>query len=132
MIRETLLDKAKKDIAAAEALYRQPEADELFLDAVSYHIQQAVEKALKYQMEESGIHYDYEHDIQNLIDTALAGDKNIIVTDYIKENTDMLTNWESKTRYITGYRVVKERVDIAIKEARKFVDLVSQSVDEML
>ena len=130
MIRETLLDKAKKDIAVAEALYRQPEVDELFLDAISYHIQQAVEKALKYQMEESGIHYDYEHDIQNLIDAALDGDENIIVTDYIKDNTDMLTNWESKTRYITGYRVVKNRVDAAIKEARRFVDLVSQSANE--
>jgi len=71
--------------------------DETFLDQAGYHLQQSVEKALKYQIALLGEQYPYEHDIGLLID--MCDDLSVNYHNWIKDSHDVLTRYGTKTRY---------------------------------
>jgi len=55
-----LLKRARSDIQIAKTLLSpvgNPASDEMITDQAAYHIQQGIEKALKYQTEISGVPY---------------------------------------------------------------------------
>ena len=65
-----LLKRARSDIQIAKTLMSpagNPTNDEMITDQAAYHIQQGIEKALKYQTEISGVPYKKIH---NLMDKA--------------------------------------------------------------
>ena len=121
---ETLLDKAFQNLAVATNTYNTMCHDEVYLKYVGYHLQQAVELSLKYLLEENGIEYIKTHDITQLLFSIKDAKLNVEIPEYIKEHADMFTIWESKTRYITNYRLEKEKVGRAINEVTYFVELL--------
>jgi HEPN domain-containing protein len=64
-LAESLLRKANEDLYAATCLSKAPEAS---LWTVGFHVQQAVEKALKAVLMDRGIRYPFTHDIKALIE----------------------------------------------------------------
>ena len=51
MKKYDLLDRAKKDLYSCKLHLQHYTGDELELDIVAYHLQQAVEKTMKFQLD---------------------------------------------------------------------------------
>ena len=85
---ETLLDKAKQNY-------------------VGYHLHQAVEIAIKYELSIHAVPYQKIHDITQLIQLANQNGVDLDLPEYIDEHSEMFTLWESRTRYIINYRLEK-------------------------
>lgn len=66
------VDKAEADFSAA-LLLRQSRK-RFSRDVVCFHLQQCVEKYLKARLEEAGIGFPKTHDLERLLDLALAAD----------------------------------------------------------
>src|SRR5205814_6425866 len=69
MAREWV-DKAEADYAAALLLRRSRKKHSR--DIVCFHLQQCVEKYLKARLEEAGTAYPKTHDLERLLDLAVA------------------------------------------------------------
>lgn len=69
----------------------------------AYHIQQASEKLIKYQiyqnMKQPGNREMYTHDIGKLLRYVKTNNISIIIPDYITQNEDTITAWEAGSRY---------------------------------
>lgn len=91
--------RAYLDCRAAENLLKIPENDEAYMNAVAYHLQQAVEKALKAFLECAGVTVPNTHDIDKLVRMSRDNGSQAVVTEWVKEKADMLTRWETDTRY---------------------------------
>jgi HEPN domain-containing protein len=64
------VDKAEADFAAALLLRRSRKKHSR--DIVCFHLQQCVEKYLKARLEEAGIAFPKTHDLERLLDLAVA------------------------------------------------------------
>jgi HEPN domain-containing protein len=82
----------------------------------AYHLQQAAEKIIKLQVYNSGVEYDnrslYTHNIKTLILYAESLDIGLIVPDYIRKNSSVISDWEAGSRYDVGFSI---RIDILKK-----------------
>lgn len=120
---ETLFDKAKQNLNCAITLYNSNLIeDEAYLNYVGYHLQQAVELAIKYQIEMNGVEYSKTHDIEQLIQLAQSRNADLYVSDYIYDKAEMFSSWEAKTRYIMNYKLERKKVSTAIIEVNKYID----------
>ena len=100
---ETLLDKAKQNY-------------------VGYHLHQAVEIAIKYELSIHAVPYQKIHDITQLIQLANQNGVDLDLPEYIDEHSQMFTLWESRTRYIINYRLEKRKIERALEEVGKMLD----------
>ncbi len=104
---ETLLDIARRNLWAAEILYKNLTDDDGELNLIAYHLQQAVELALKHHLELNGVDYPHSHDIGDLL--AMTGEDEF---PELLPWSGTITYMESKTRYLKNYRtslrIVKE------------------------
>lgn len=116
----TYLDIAKENCEVAEKIVQSFD-DENMLNYAAYHLQQAVELSMKYALLLNGIDFPKVHSINQLISYFLNYGLNEYVNEYIDEHSDMLTNWESCTRYIVNYFVEKRKIDKAIPEIKKYI-----------
>ncbi len=95
-----LLNRAEADIAIARLLLSpagNPTNDEMITDQAAYHVQQAIEKALKYQTEMMGIPYKKTH---NLIGLIVELERNgFKVSDKLKNKAYIISDWEASSRY---------------------------------
>ena len=123
----TLLDKAYENLSAAKILLRQNSGDDLYCNIVAYLLQQAIELSIKYQFEQEGIKYPHEHDITILLQWGRKHGISAYVTGYIEDFSDMISNWESKTRYITNYLVELCRIQKALPEIEKSLDMCKEN-----
>lgn len=120
---ETLFDKAIQNLNCAKIIYNSDLIeDEAYLNYVGYHLQQAVELAIKNELELNGIEYNKTHDIEQLIELANEYDIDLKITNYIDDKAEMFSSWEAKTRYIKNYKLEKRKVSRAIVEVEKFID----------
>ena len=83
--------RAFLDYRAAENLLKEPENDEAYMNAVAYHLQQAVEKTLKAFLECVGVTVPNTHDIDKLARMTRDNGSAAVLTEWIIEKTDMLT-----------------------------------------
>ena len=127
---DTLFDRAAANYNAAKAIRDIPDRDELYLNLAGYHLQQAVELTIKYLLENEGVEYPYTHDIDQLIRLANENHVELFTGGYIDEHSEMLSQWEAKTRYIRGYFVEERKINTAMAEIRKYLECVKEHIRE--
>ena len=111
-----LLKRARTGIEIAKILMSpagNPTNDEMITDQAAYHIQQGIEKALKYQTEISGLPYKKIHNLTGLIiDVENAG---FAVSNELKAMAFQISDWEASSRYNDDFTVVKGDLEKAIR-----------------
>ena len=124
---DSWLDIAERDLTLAEDImnYRYL-TDDWYISQAAYHIQQAVEKIIKYQMEQRGIEYKKTHLIGQLIEQIEESNQadKIIVPEYFDDNSEMISSWEAQTRYPGGLKTKLNKVNNAIKETKEYIEQV--------
>jgi len=104
-------------IAAKQAIdYYDENGVKDIKNVAAYHLQQASEKLIKYQIYESGVSVSnsqiYTHNIERLI---VYGDSFGIpfdVPQYIREKSLTITDWEAGSRYDVSFSI---RIDVLKK-----------------
>ena len=81
-------------------------------NVAAYHLQQAAEKLLKYQIYSNKNDVNnkqmYTHDLSKLKEYAEMEGIELIVPDYVDEHLNLITDWEAGSRYDIGFSI---RVD---------------------
>lgn len=116
----TYLDIAKENLLLAKNIYETFD-DEVMLNYAGYHLQQAVELTLKYILFINGIDFPKVHSINQLVSIFEENDLFDLIPQYIDDNSDMITNWESQTRYILNYQIARRKIDKAFPEIEKLI-----------
>lgn len=112
----SLLVRAKTDIDIAKLLLSDegnPTHDEMITDQAAYHAQQALEKALKYEIEIKGVEYKKVHNLVALIDQVEQ--TGFQVSDELKSKAYLISDWEASSRYKDDFSAVKKDIMDAIR-----------------
>jgi HEPN domain-containing protein len=108
---EISLGIIKADIISARSAmdYFLEKGNKDIKNIAAYHLQQAAEKLIKYQIYENAISVDnakiYTHNIEALILYAETLGIGIIIPKLIKDNSLVITKWEAGSRYGLGISV---------------------------
>lgn len=121
---ETLLDIAKRNLKAADAIARELPSDDGLINNIGCNLQQAIELGLKHVLETSGIPYPFTHDIDDL--TNLLPDDCKEMFSEIHQNAGNITKLEAKTRYTKGFRAALETVRTASRLAHQMVENIAE------
>lgn len=125
-----LFKSAYMDYQAAVKLYKEPFSDEMFLNISAYHLQQCVEKILKGALECVGVTVPNTHRITKLLQMITHNGANLIVTDWIDDHAEMLSEWEAESHYNMDFVVEKRKLDRAVTEIGNF--LKTNGIDKQL
>lgn len=129
---QTLYDKAASNLRLARLTFDNRGDDDALLNYVGYHLQQAVELALKYLLEQSGVEYPKTHDIDQLTRLAREAEVDLYLTDYLEDHAEMLSQWEAKARYVIGYSIEAHKVERALGEVDAYLaDVAARERAEM-
>lgn len=119
---KNLFDKALTNFDCAKIIRNSiNNEDEEMINLVGYHLQQALELAIKFTLEMNGVEYPTTHRIEDLIKIAKNNNVDLHINEYIKEHDALLTSWEANTRYIIGYLIELEKIDRAIPEIESYL-----------
>lgn len=118
-----LFRSAKMDYDTAMMIWRSPYNDEMILNNAAYHLQQTVEKILKGALECVGVTVPNTHKISKLVKMISDHGANLMVTDWIDDHSEMLSEWEAQTRYDMDFLVEKRKLDTAMKEIQMFLEI---------
>ena len=95
-----------------------------------YHLQQAAEKLIKYQIYESGIKVDnakmYRHSLDLLITYASSLGIMLIVPKWVAEKTDIITKWEAEGRYDLHFVVRIDTLKRAYQEIQQWFEEIKK------
>ena len=111
-------------------LYKKPFHDEMFLNIAAYHLQQCTEKVIKGALECVGVTVLNTHRIAKLLQMVSNNGANLIVTDWIDDHAEMLSEWEAESRYNMDFVVERRKLDRAISEIGIFLN--ENGIDEKL
>ena len=123
------LDLAKADISVAKILLEpknNPTNDEMITDAAAYHVQQGIEKLLKYILHDlNGIDDSSKsfrtHSITSLI-SKVEDETNVKVPDELKMVSELLTSWESESRYGGDISATEKQIKNCINIFEEFIE----------
>lgn len=94
----------------------------------AYHLQQAAEKLIKIQirseLNNSNNATIYTHNIEKLLAYSERMNMSINVPAYIKENSLILTAWESSSRYEVGFRIRIDMLKRALSEIESWYKIL--------
>ena len=99
----SLYSRAISDYKAGKILINHIEIDDNIVDIVGYHLQQSVEKLLKFQIELNGEDFPFTHEIGVLAD--LVED----VPEWIVNYSETLTKYGVRTRY-SSLRIASKKL----------------------
>ena len=128
-MEKNLLERSREDLDVAELLWKTQTDDEIFLNTIGYHLQQSVEKLLKWRLEEEGIPFPRTHDIDILVNEFQVKETDWQPPEWLEAMADTITNWESRSRYPSSYLM---RVDKIRKVIPKIENLLSEAEDNGL
>ena len=115
-----LFRSARMDLVTAKTLWKTTWDDEMMLNNAAYHLQQAVEKVLKGALECIGVTVPNTHKITKLLSMITNHGANLVMTEWIDDHSEMLSEWEAETRYNMDFIVEKRKLDKAIEEIDLF------------
>lgn len=116
-----LFRSAKMDYETAVMIWKSPYNDEMILNNAAYHLQQAVEKILKGALECVGVTVPNTHKISKLIKMISDHGANLVLTEWIDDHSEMLSEWETEARYDMDFLVEKRKLDAAVGEIQSFL-----------
>lgn len=123
-MNETLLDRAYSNYNHAQMLVNLKTDDEFTMNLVGYLLQQAAELSLKHFLETNGINYPRTHRIEELL---------AIVPDGYQDNfedvayfAEVITAWESKTRYIKNYFLEEKTIRKIMPLIKRMLDIIKE------
>lgn len=128
MIANTYYDKALSNFKSAKLIFVIAKDDEEQLNQIGYHLQQALELAIKHILAVNGEPIQKTHDIDQLITYAKERKIELYLTEYLKEKADVITLWETKTRYVMGFSIEVERIKKTIEELDKYFLILSKKL----
>ena len=111
-----LFRSARLDYETAKKLWETTWDDEMILNNAAYHLQQAVKKVLKGALECVGVSVPNAHIITKLLSMIRDNGANLVITDWIDDHSEMLSEWEAETRYNMDFMVEKRKLDRAMEE----------------
>lgn len=111
-----LFRSARLDYETAKKLWETTWDDEMILNNAAYHLQQAVEKVLKGAVECVGVTVPNTHKITKLLSMIRDNGANLVITDWIDDHSEMLSEWEAEARYNMDFIVEKRKLDRAMEE----------------
>lgn len=130
MLANTYYEKALSNLKTAKIIYKMAANDDEQLNIVGYHIQQSIELAIKHILALHGIAFQKTHDLDQLIVLAKNNGVELFLPEYLKEKADVISLWETKTRYVIGFRVEQGRIEKALTELEKYFGTLS-SINEL-
>ena len=101
----------KADIIAAKQAIDFFESKKIkdIKNIAAYHLQQAAEKLIKYQiykvLNDSDNRKMYTHDLSKLREYADSEGISLIVPEYIDDHLNSITDWEAGSRYNIGFSI---------------------------
>lgn len=125
MIANSYYEKALANFRTAKILFAAASGDEEQLNAIGYHLQQSLELAIKHILATNGAPVQKTHDIDQLIAFANSNNIELYLTPYLKDKSDIITLWETKTRYVMGFFVEVSRIQNTIEEMDKYFGVLS-------
>ncbi len=126
----TLYDKAAANLRSAHVVFGHADGDEEQLNVAGYHLQQAMEFALKYLLEQNGIEYPRTHDIDQLIRMGNEAGIGLWLPEYLEEHAEMFSQWEARSRYVLGYAIEARKIERALKSIDDYLAVVAQAMTE--
>ena len=117
MMKVDMLQRAYMDIQAAKAISVYEFSDELQYDVLAYHVQQSIEKLMKYELESNGIEYPFDHRVNILYE--LMENNNLNPPEWIWVNRVTLNDYATRTRY----------GDDLIATKKEALDLLAHSIE---
>lgn len=121
---ETLLDVAEANYKIAQILqgYGQDPTN------ICYHLQQAVEFAIKHFLEKGGIECgEFSHGITQLTLLAEENHIDIHLSEYISEHPKMFISW-----YVKEPRSTSGQIETAMTEIGKYLDICRRAYEQEL
>lgn len=125
MLANTYYDKALSNFKTARIIYKTAANDDEQLNIVGYHIQQSIELAIKHILAMHGMPFQKTHDLDQLIVLAKSNNIELYLPEYLQEKADVISLWETKTRYVIGFKVELNRIEKALIELERYFDLLS-------
>ena len=125
---KTLFDKAVSNLQVARIVLAQGTDDEGQLNIVGFHLQQAMELALKYLLEQDGIEYPKTHDIDQLIRVGREAGVDLYLSEYLEDHAEMFSQWEAKSRYVIGYAIESRKAERALEEVDDYLANVAAAL----
>jgi len=115
----SLLELAKSDLRMAKVILGIH--DEISINGAAYHLQQFVEKWIKYQINLMGESYSRVHDIDILIGEAKSA--NVFIPEFMENDAGRFDAWAVKTRYGNKIVTTREVLVRVLTECEKLVNL---------
>ncbi len=125
-IRQAEADLFMADAAIKKAETVSSKAGKYYRGQAGYHLQQAAEKLIKYQIYESGVKVDnakiYRHSLDDLISYAGSLKAQIIVPKWIDSKKYTITTWEAEGRYDLHFVVRMDTLKRCYKEICQWIN----------
>ena len=123
-----ILTNAIYDLEDAKTLFeveKQKDQSDRVYNNTCYHLQQCIEKCLKYILEKNGVQYQHIHDINDLcwevdqlnIDNTI---NNLIGRIFV--NATAYTSWETRSRYFGTFRESESNVEDAFEICKELMN----------
>lgn len=98
--------------------------DEIDLNLASYHIEQTLEKCIKFQLEMQGVKYERTQNISDLVEiNEKIGDEMPLE---LKAELGLIIDWEGKTRYIKDYFVELRTINRVLPKVKAYLSTVKE------
>lgn len=130
MLANTYYEKALSNLKTAKIIYKMAANDDEQLNIIGYHIQQSIELAIRHILALHGMAFQKTHDLDQLIVLAKNNGVELFLPEYLKEKADVISLWETKTRYVIGFRVEQGRIEKALTELERYFEVIS-SIGEL-
>lgn len=125
-----LFDKAASNLRSAQLIFDHRGEDDEQLNMVGYHLQQAVELALKYLLEQDGIEYPKTHDVDQLIRMGREAAVELHLSEYVEDHAEMFSQWEARSRYVVECAIEARKAERALWEVDDYLAAVAAKLNE--
>ena len=122
MLANTYYEKALSNFKTAKIIFSHADGDDEQINIVGYHLQQAIELAIKHIFALNGVPFQKTHDIDQLINIANSNNIELYLPDYIKEKADIKA----------GLRLRKSRYRLKNEREYGMVETVKQRLSQAL
>jgi HEPN domain-containing protein len=116
-------NRIRKSFDLADKSFKMFINDEEVINRMVYDLQQTVEKTLKAYLEWVGVTIPKTHDIGKLISMSYNNGSHVKITEWIDDNSYMLTSWEAESRYNIDFNVEMQKVVKATQKVEEFLNV---------